>query len=163
MTTSGRTATSTLLTGDGVAQLRERLRVLREVTMPSYRPLLIEAERDERVVAEFERLQAEADRLESLIAGSVIIDESDIPADGKVRLGSRILVELPDGQEWIRIVDAAEAFLDDERISQDSPLAKALLGAVIGDVVEVSAPRGVWSARVVEVAGIPKPRARRRK
>jgi transcription elongation factor GreA len=36
-------------------------------------------------------------------------------------------------------------------VSPDSPLGRALLGASVGDTVEVEAPRGSWSARVVSV------------
>ena len=54
-------------------------------------------------------------------------------------------------QEWVRIVHPAEAFLDDERISETSPLATALLGARASDAVWVDAPSGVWSCSVLEV------------
>ena len=36
-------------------------------------------------------------------------------------------------------------------VSPDSPLGQALIGASEGDTVEVSAPRGSWTARVVSV------------
>ena len=36
-------------------------------------------------------------------------------------------------------------------VSPDSPLGRALLGAKVGDVVDVEAPRGAWKARVVGI------------
>ena len=36
-------------------------------------------------------------------------------------------------------------------VSADSPLGRALLGAKVGDVVDVEAPRGAWKARVVGI------------
>jgi transcription elongation GreA/GreB family factor len=36
-------------------------------------------------------------------------------------------------------------------VSPDSPLGSALLGAAVGDVVEVTAPSGSWKARVVAI------------
>ncbi len=36
-------------------------------------------------------------------------------------------------------------------VSPDSPLGRALLGASIGDVVDVEAPRGAWKARIVGI------------
>ena len=36
-------------------------------------------------------------------------------------------------------------------VSPDSPLGAALVGAKVGDTVEVQAPRGSWQARVVSV------------
>jgi transcription elongation factor GreA len=153
--------TGVALTSDGVELLKDRIRTLRDVTMPSYRPLLVEHDRDERIVAEFERLQGEVNELEALVASSVVIDADDSPKDGVARLGSRVLLEMPDGKEFVRIVHSAEAFLDDERISSSSPLAKSVLGARVGEIVEVDAPRGTWSAKLLEVDGV-KPERRRR-
>jgi transcription elongation factor GreA len=36
-------------------------------------------------------------------------------------------------------------------VSPDSPLGRALLGAAVGDVVDVEAPRGAWKARVLAI------------
>lgn len=36
-------------------------------------------------------------------------------------------------------------------VSPDSPLGRALLGAAVGDVVDVDAPRGAWKARVLGI------------
>jgi transcription elongation GreA/GreB family factor len=36
-------------------------------------------------------------------------------------------------------------------VSPDSPLGRALLGTSVGDEVEVEAPRGAWTARVVSI------------
>ena len=37
-------------------------------------------------------------------------------------------------------------------VSPESPLGRALLGAAVGDTVEVEAPRGAWQARVIAIA-----------
>jgi transcription elongation GreA/GreB family factor len=37
-------------------------------------------------------------------------------------------------------------------VSPDSPVGRALLGAKVGDEVEIEAPRGKWRARVLSVA-----------
>jgi transcription elongation GreA/GreB family factor len=36
-------------------------------------------------------------------------------------------------------------------VSSDSPLGSALMGATVGSVVDVAAPRGAWKARVVSI------------
>ena len=36
-------------------------------------------------------------------------------------------------------------------VSTDSPLGAALMGAAVGDVVDVPAPRGAWKARVLSI------------
>ena len=62
------------LTADGRARLNERMVELADEVLPAMRPLLVEDERDERVVADFERLQAEHDRLAVLLGTAGDID-----------------------------------------------------------------------------------------
>jgi transcription elongation factor GreA len=49
------------------------------------------------------------------------------------------------------IVGAAEANPREGKISHESPLGRALLGAKPGDKVEVSAPSGAFKVKIVEV------------
>lgn len=151
------------LTAEGHAILAERARRLREERLPELRPLLVERERDERDVAEFERAQAELDRLERLLAEAAVLDHTGAdPA--RVHLGARVVIETPDQhRETVRIVHPVEASLDDERIALTSPLAQAVLGAAVGETVWVPAPIGAWPARVVEVMLDGAPARRRRK
>lgn len=140
-----------VLTLDGRRRLSERADRLRHEVLPELRPLLVEWQRDERLVAEFERAQHELDALEGLLA-----EAADLPAvpEGAVdvRLGARVEIEMPDGERtWVRLVHPAEAYLDDERVSSDSPLAQALLGAGLGHTVWVPAPTGSWPCRVAQV------------
>lgn len=138
------------LTLEGRKQLRARMIELAEDVLPSLRPMLVEDERDERVVADFERLQAEHDRLASVLATAEDIDPASL--GDEVVLGSRVSFSDTDGRtRVVRIVDPEEAALDDERISCSSPLALALLGHVAGDQVEVKAPAGVWTAHIQAV------------
>ncbi len=141
-----------LLTVDGRRLLAARAEELRTGTLAQLRPLLAEAGRDERIVAEFERTQSEVDRLEQLLAEAGTIDLDADAFDGRIELGSRVRVELPDGEQLVvRLVHPDEAFLDEERISALSPLATALLGARAGHTVWVAAPTGPWPALVAEI------------
>jgi transcription elongation GreA/GreB family factor len=116
------------------------------------RPLLVESERDERVVAEFERLMEEADAMEALVARSEVIAIDPVDVDGRVELGMRVQVVLQDeATVWVRPVHPDEAFLDDERVSANSPLAIALVGARPGHTVWVDAPTGAWPCRVLAI------------
>ena len=148
-----------VLTSDGRRMLEERVAMIRDVSLPQLRPLLVGPDRDERDVAEFERLVEESARLESQLATSATAPDE---ADGTVRLGTRVLIELPEGEQvWIRPVHAAEAFLDDERVSVSSPVSRAVLGASAGDVVVVTGPSSTWDCRVVAVGEVvPRPRRR---
>ncbi len=142
----------TRLTAKGRAALRARIDRLRHETLKNLRPLLVEAERDERIVAEFERTQAELDQLEALLAEAIeVADPGENP--GYVVMGARVVLEMPEGNhETVVIVHPAEAIVDDERISASSPLAQAMYGAREGDTVMVSAPRGAWPCKVISVS-----------
>lgn len=137
------------LTPEGRSMLVRRLAELAE-DLVAMRPLLVEDERDERVVADFERLQAEHDRLAVLLGTSGDLDPAGL--GDRIALGSRVAFTGIDGhRRVVRIVDPAEGFLDDERISSTSPLAAALVGHAVGDACTVRAPSGEWTATVVAV------------
>lgn len=140
------------LTRAGYDQLQQRAADIRDRRLPDMRPLLVETERDERVVAEFERLLAEATGIDTLLAQADVIAIDPVAVDGRVDLGMRVQVVLEDGStEWVRPVHPDEAFLDDERISATSPLAIALIGARAGHTVWVDAPTGAWPCQVLAI------------
>ena len=140
------------LTREGFARLQDRVVDIRERRLPEMRPLLVESERDERVVADFERLLQEADATEALLGQSDVIEIDPVTFDGRVELGMRVEVILVDeSPAWVRPVHPEEAFLDDERVSATSPLAIALLGARTGHTVWVDAPTGAWPCKVVTI------------
>jgi transcription elongation factor GreA len=72
---------------------------------------------------------------------------------GEVRIGSRVSVTEVgfDDRESFSIVGAAEASPVDGKISNESPLGKALLGKHIGDEVEIDAPGGRITFRIVSI------------
>jgi transcription elongation GreA/GreB family factor len=140
------------LTREGYGRLEERASDIRDRRLPDMRPLLVETERDERVVAEFERLLAEATSIDTLLAQADVIGIDPVAVDGRVDLGMRVEVVLEDGTTaWVRPVHPDEAFLDDERISATSPLAIALVGARTGHTVWVDAPTGAWPCEVMSI------------
>ncbi len=140
-----------LLTALGREELLARVDDIRNRRLPEMRPMLVEAERDERVVADFERLTAEADALDALVASSVVLEFDPEAFDGRVGLGMRVNVVIDDQASWVRPVHQDEAFLDEERISASSPLAIALMGSRAGHTVWVDAPTGAWSCAVVSI------------
>jgi transcription elongation factor GreA len=56
-----------------------------------------------------------------------------------------------DEEERYHLVGAAEADPVDGRISNESPLGKALLGAKVKDVVKVNAPNGIIEFRIIKI------------
>lgn len=146
------------LTADGRALLQERIDRMRVDVLDALRPHLMGPERDERDVAHFERTLAEVARLEGVLAAA---DDLAPHATGRrARVAPGALVEIETrgaarqgragGPERVRVrlVHPEEAVVDDERISWTSPLARALLGAAVGETREVESPRGTWTCVV---------------
>ncbi|MCP5097641.1 MAG: transcription elongation factor GreA [Chloroflexi bacterium] len=90
--------------------------------------------------------------LEDIIKNHQIIEENN-DGIGFIRVGSRIVVSENgyDEQEKYHLVGAAEADPVEGRISNESPLGQALLGAKVGDIVRVNAPNGVLEFEVVKI------------
>lgn len=90
--------------------------------------------------------------LENMIRNAKIIVEDGSNAD-VVSLGKTItFIELPDGEEeTYTIVGSAEANPLDGKISNDSPIAKSLLGKKIGDEVTVQIPAGEMRVKITSV------------
>lgn len=69
-----------------------------------------------------------------------------------VDLGDTVTIQLESGEtETHIVVHAAEAPLEDQRISVESPLGAALIGRHVGAEVEVPVPRGVYRCRILTV------------
>ncbi len=90
--------------------------------------------------------------LENMIRNAKIIEDSELDAD-IVSLGKTVtFVELPDGdEETYSIVGSAEADPFEGKISNDSPIAKSLIGKRIGDEVAVQTPGGEMNVRIVSI------------
>lgn len=90
--------------------------------------------------------------LEKMIRFAEIIDDKNVEAD-IVSLGRTVtFVELPDEEEEsYSIVGSAEANPLQGKISNDSPIAKALLGKRVGDEVSIATPGGDMRVRIVNV------------
>lgn len=90
--------------------------------------------------------------LEKMIRFAEIIDDKNVEAD-IVSLGRTVtFVELPDEEEEsYSIVGSAEANPLMGKISNDSPIAKALLGKRVGDEVSIATPGGDMKVKIVNV------------
>jgi transcription elongation factor GreA len=80
--------------------------------------------------------------------------EAPVPDDvGRVALGATVTIEDETGsQSTFRLVGSAEADPANGRISNVSPVGRALLGRTAGETIEIAAPRGAVRYRIVEVA-----------
>lgn len=96
-------------------------------------------------------IEARIAQIEKMLRNSQII-QSDEDTDA-VALGKSVtFIELPDGEEEAyQIVGSAEANPFEGKISNDSPMARSLLGRQIGDEVNVQTPGGDMKVRIVAV------------
>ena len=91
------------------------------------------------------KLYSRIAELEEILLHAVIVDESEIDSD-KISIGCLVTVtNLDNGKQLpeYRIVGTQEADVMARAVSEDSPFGKALMGAKMGDEVNVEAPKGV--------------------
>lgn len=90
--------------------------------------------------------------IEVMLRNAIIINESEFNTD-EVQLGNTVTFkELPDGdEETYTIVGSAEANPIEGLISNDSPIAKGLIGRSKGDEVKINTPGGEMSVTILEI------------
>jgi transcription elongation factor GreA len=91
-------------------------------------------------------------RLKEQLRAARVIDTSDIPKD-IVSIGSKVKVKYVDGGDTdeYEIVGSAEADPANNRLSNESPVGKAVLGHKKGDVVDVAAPSGSIKLQIMSI------------
>lgn len=90
--------------------------------------------------------------IEKMLRQARVVDsESQDPS--VIHIGSKVVVKdlEEDVDEEYYLVGAAEADPIKDRISNESPVGKALLGKKVGDVVEVSAPVGKIRLKIIDI------------
>lgn len=149
------------LTNEGFLELEEELNHLKEVK----RPEVIKALKDARALGDLsenadydaarnEQAQVEGriSELEKLLETAEIIEKRDTD---KVGLGTtikiRYLDEDDDELEEYKIVGSKEADPSNNKISNESPLAKGIMGARVGDECVVESPNGSYRVEIIEI------------
>lgn len=99
-----------------------------------------------------ELLEIKISKLEVAVSRARVIDPKDFP-DDKVYILSRVKLMNKKTNREIEytLVSAEEADFELNKISVTSPLGKALLGKVVGDLVETKVPAGVIQYEVLEI------------
>ena len=90
--------------------------------------------------------------LEKMIRFAEIIDDNNVEKD-VVSLGRKItFIELPDGdEETYTIVGSAEANPVEGKISNDSPIAKGIIGKKLNEEVVIPTPGGEMKIRIIDI------------
>ena len=148
------------LTSEGYLELEQELHYLKTTKRNEVTQTLKEARAlgDLSENSEYDQAREDQANLEARIAEieyslehAIVIDNNE--NDGKVSIGS--LVELQyedeDDTESYKIVGSQEADPFNNKISNESPIAAAIMGRKVGDTVEVASPDGVYSVKIVAI------------
>jgi transcription elongation factor GreA len=150
------------LTTDAIKSLKEELDYLRITRRREVADLLRESRENEYSVEadapydpardEQAFLEGRILELEQLLARAQVLDQDAGKRAGKVALGSTVVVEDQRGtSRTYQIVGRAESNPSAGKVSETSPVGKALLGAAPGDTVTVHAPAGAVTMTVREL------------
>jgi transcription elongation factor GreA len=146
----------------GAEQLREELKRLKTVERPAVVAAIAEA-RSHGDLSENAEYDAAKERqgfvegriaeVEGKLGNAQIIDPRALDADGRVVFGSTVeLEDMDEGQTvTYQIVGDDEADLKQNKISLNSPVARALIGKFAGDVAEVQTPGGRREYEILDV------------
>jgi transcription elongation factor GreA len=99
---------------------------------------------------ELEFLDGRIDELTHVIAHAVVVEEQN-GKKGAVGLGATVTVSIDGSKHDYEIVGNWEADPMNKKISYESPLGQALVGKKVGDQVEVEAPAGTISYKILAV------------
>ncbi|HRE48682.1 MAG TPA: transcription elongation factor GreA [Aggregatilineales bacterium] len=155
------------LTKEGYAELEARLEYLRTVRRAEVAERLhlaldeggelVENAEYEDAKTEQAFLEGEIMRLETILSRAELIEKDTSPKKGKkpeVRLGDKVVVSEKGSKETetFHLVGAAEADPRKGRISNESPMGRALLGKKVGEKITVKAPAGdiVYTIKGIE-------------
>ena len=150
------------MTEEGLKKLKEELTHMESVERPRVVAAIAEA-RDKGDLSENAEYDAAKEaqgllemriaQLKDTIANARIIDDSRLNTE-EIQLLNRVKIKnMANGATMeYTIVSETEADLRAGKISIATPIAKALLGHHVGDVVEVQAPAGKMKFEVVEIA-----------
>lgn len=154
-------AKKNILTYEGLQKLEEELQDLRVFKRHEIAQKIKEAreqgdlsENAEYDAAKDEQrdIEARIEEIEAILKNAEVVVEDEVDID-KISVGCKVRIldtEFDEELEY-KIVGSTEANSLKGKISNESPLGRALLGKTIGDIVRVEAPVGELSYKVLEI------------
>jgi transcription elongation factor GreA len=150
-----------ILTPDGLAKLKEEIEYLSTAKRQEVAERIKQAREFGDITENSEYDDAKNEQamlehrialLEERLANSRVIAKNEIPKD-VVGVGTKVRLRDLDAKETIEyfIVGSAEANPAEHKLSNESPVGKAILGHKKGDIVEVSAPRGSLKFKIMDI------------
>lgn len=150
------------LTKEGLAKIEEELAFLETVRRREVSEKIHAAKElsNTQNNAEYEDAKNEQAMLEgriitlqSLLQNATIIDRDSAHKSKNVMLGSNVKMKNGEGKSVeYTIVGPAEADPRDGKISNESPVGRALIGKKLNDEVQVNAPRGVITYKITKIS-----------
>ena len=147
------------LTSAGLDEIKSVLDTLKKVK----RPEIIKAIKEARALGDLSEnadyhaareeqaiIEGRIQELEYMVDNAVIITEG---ASDRVKMGVNVTIKYEDDDdtEEYKIVGSMEADPFDNKISNESPIAKAIMGKKKGDVVTVESPNGKYNIEIIEI------------
>ena len=149
------------ITKETLEQMKEELVRMRTVDRPAAARAIAEAREkgDLKENAEYDAakeaqgiLEAKLKKLESDIASVRILDTENVDTSKVSILTKVTIINLVTKKKiTYTIVSEKEADLKQGKISLTSPIGQGLLGKVVGDVIEVTVPAGVFKFQIEEI------------
>jgi transcription elongation factor GreA len=155
-------AKASYITEEGLAKLKKELEQLTTVDRPAISQQIAEA-RDKGDLSENAEYDAAKEaqgmlemriaRIEDMVANARIIDESKIDTS-HVQILNKVKIRNIQNSQMVEymLVSESEADVKSGKISVATPIAKGLLGKVVGDVVEIKVPSGLMSFEILEIS-----------
>ena len=98
-------------------------------------------------------IEGEIQRMEEMLINVVVIEDGAKVDDGTITIGSKVVIRFvgDDEEEEYKIVGTVEADPMNNRISNESPVGKAIIGHKAGDIVDIEVPTGIVQYEIVKV------------
>ena len=150
-----------LLTYEGMKKLEEELEYLKTVKRREVAQKIKEAreqgdlsENAEYDAAKDEQrdIEARIEELEKILKNAEVVDEDEVDLE-RINIGCKVkILDIEYNEELeYKIVGSTEANSLKGKISNESPVGKALIGTKVGDVINVETPAGVFQYKVLEI------------
>ena len=98
-------------------------------------------------------IEARIEQIENILKNAEVVDASDMSKDNSISLGCTVKIFDEEFKEEVeyKIVGSTEANIEKNKISNESPVGKALIGKKEGDVITVETNAGDLKFKVLKV------------
>ena len=144
----------------GFENLNKELKILKSKERPKIIKAIAEA-RDHGDLSENAEYHAAREKqsfvegrikeLEGILSLAEVIDPKNLSGNVKFAATVTIYDEETDKEKTFQIVGEYEANIEDNKLNVKSPLARALIGKEVGDVVEVKSPGGIKNYEITSI------------